>query len=160
MNDLDLRDIHLPEASLWWPPAPGWWLLALLLVAAAILLPLLWRRWREHSLRRASLRALQAIEQDYARHRDPAAALRDVSSLLRRTLISYRGRAGYAHTSGDAWAAQLRELSTRNAFDEQQLRLLGHERYRAEYDCDLERLLDASQRWLRALPRSDTDVAA
>ena len=27
-TQLDLRDIHLPEAIGWWPPAIGWWLLA------------------------------------------------------------------------------------------------------------------------------------
>ena len=36
MNELQLRDIHLPESSLWWPPAPGWWILALLLIAFCV----------------------------------------------------------------------------------------------------------------------------
>jgi hypothetical protein len=26
-EELDLRDIQLPDAPGWWPPAPGWWLL-------------------------------------------------------------------------------------------------------------------------------------
>ena len=35
MNELPLRDIHLPDAVSWWPPAIGWWLLAIIIVALA-----------------------------------------------------------------------------------------------------------------------------
>lgn len=160
MNELELRDIHLPDANLWWPPAPGWWWLLLLALAVAILAWLLLRRRRASMLRRESLRELQQIELDYRANRDPAIALREVGSLLRRTLISYRGRTGYAGSTGELWIAQLRELSTRDPFDDEQLRLLGHLRYCRERDCDIERLLDSSRRWVRALPRSPADVAA
>lgn len=160
MNELDLRDIHLPDAALWWPPAPGWWLLLLLLLGVVILATLVLRRRRASMLRRESLRELQQIELEYRASRDPATALREVGNLLRRTLISYRGRAGFAASTGELWIAQLRELSTRDPFDEEQLRLLCFERYRRDRDCDIEGLLDSSRRWLRALPRSPSDAAA
>ncbi len=160
MSDLELKDIHLPDASLWWPLAPGWWILFALLVGLAILLPWLLRRRRDQAPRRLSLIELQGIERAFAAHGDSAMALRELSRLLRRTLISYRGRAGFADSSGDAWTGQLRELASRDAFDDDQLRLLAHERYRRDCECDIDRLLESSRRWLQALPRRRTDVAA
>ena len=55
MNAPELRDIHLPEASLWWPPGPGWWGLALLLAALAFGAWWLRRRLRFKSVARLSL---------------------------------------------------------------------------------------------------------
>ncbi len=160
MSDLELKDIHLPDASLWWPLAPGWWISFALLVGLAILLPWLLRRRRDQAPRRLSLIALQGIERAFAAHGDSAMALRELSRLLRRTLISYRGRAGFADSSGDAWTGQLRELASRDAFDDDQLRLLAHERYRRDCECDIDRLLESSRCWLQALPRRRTDAAA
>jgi len=104
MNGPELRDIHLPDPSLWWPPAPGWWLLlGLALLAAAVLW--WWRRLRRESLRRRALVELAAIRAAFARDGDDRAALRALSTLLRRTLISYRGRRDYAASTGAEWSA-------------------------------------------------------
>ena len=54
MNQPELRDIHLPEASLWWPPAPGWWISLALILLLAWLLPSLLRWLRHKPLRRLS----------------------------------------------------------------------------------------------------------
>ena len=164
MNGPQLRDIHLPEASFWWPPAPGWWLAALLLAAFAWLAWWLWRRRRARlSLRREALHELERIRAEYAasaRHagdRD-AQALRAVASLLRRVLIGYRGRRDSAATTGEDWNRQLRALAA-CGFSAEQLELLAHARYRPACDCDGEALLHACENWIRALP-AEVDHAA
>ncbi len=55
MNELELRDIHLPDASLWWPLAPGWWIAAALLLVLGLLTPWLIRRLRYKPVNRLSL---------------------------------------------------------------------------------------------------------
>jgi hypothetical protein len=160
MNPLELRDIHLPDSALWWPPAPGWWLLALLLLVGALLLPWLFRRLRHKPVRRLSLQELQGIRQKLAAQEDRDIAVREVAALLRRTVIAYHGRRGYAASTGDQWLQQLQELATGQRFSEEQLALLGHNRYRRDFDCDVEGLLQACERWIRALPRSETHVSA
>jgi len=66
MNGLELRDIHLPEGSLWWPPAPGWWLLLVLLGLVSLAAWWSLQRRRHPSLRRLSLRQLDAIRRAHA----------------------------------------------------------------------------------------------
>jgi len=158
MNELELRDIHLPDGSLWWPPAPGWWLSLLLIVGLAILLPRLLRWYRHQPLRRVSLQELARIRQVYKQGQSERALLSEVASLLRRVTISYYGRDATAAATGETWLRQLRQLSPDSAFTEQQLELLVRERYRAQCEFDAEQLLQGCEHWLRALPRSSSHV--
>ena len=61
MNELPLRDIHLPDVSLWWPPAAGWWLLVILATLALVYLPRMLRWWRLKPVKKLSLRELKHI---------------------------------------------------------------------------------------------------
>jgi hypothetical protein len=158
MNPLELRDIHLPEASLWWPPAPGWWLGLLLVAGLAILLPRLLRWYRHKPLGRVSLLELERIRRAYDQGESEREVLNEVASLLRRVTISYYGRNAAAAATGVDWLRQLRQLSPDSGFTERQLELLVRERYRAHCELDIEQLLQGCERWLRALPRSGSHV--
>ena len=153
MNSLELRDIHLPDASLWWPPAPGWWLLLILIIAAFLLLPWWLRRRQRKPLRSSSLSQLKRINIDYRSGLSARAALERIGVLLRRILISYRGRDGYAASTGEAWLAQIESLPSSKIFSRSQLELLAFARYRADVDCDIKAMLGACERWIKALPR-------
>lgn len=160
MNELELRDIHLPEASLWWPPAHGWWIALLLLIVLLVIL--VWAiRWIRHKpLRRLSLRELERIRQRHDSGSSEKAVLAEIAVLLRRTLISYHGRDSFAASAGDAWIEQLQQVAPQQGFNDEQLQLLSRDRYKADYSCDIESLLQACERWLRALPRSEPRVSA
>jgi hypothetical protein len=160
MNELELRDIHLPEASLWWPPAPGWWIALLLLLVLLVIL--VWAiRWiRYKPLRRLSLHELERIRQRHASGLSDKAVLGDIAVLLRRTLISYHGRDACAASAGEAWIEQLQQVAPQQGFSSEQLQLLTRDRYKPDYACDIENLLQACERWLRALPRSEPRVSA
>ena len=159
MNELELRDIHLPDASLWWPPAPGWWVTLALLLALAVMIPWLLRRLRHKPVNRLCLRELQAIRQRFAAGQPNNDVIRDIAALLRRTLIAYRGRDGFAASTGDTWVNQLQALAAGENFSQAQLELLGNQRYQRDSDSDIDNLLKACERWIRALPRRDSRVS-
>lgn len=159
MNAPELRDIHLPEASLWWPLAPGWWLLALLLVILALACWWLLHRLRRRSISRSSLGEFQRIREAHRDGQPGSETIRQIAALLRRVLISYRGRDEAGASTGAGWMRAIAELASGNVFSEQQLQLLAHDRYRRDCDCDIESLLEASEAWIRALP-GDKDHAA
>ena len=158
MNQLELRDIHLPDASLWWPLAPGWWLSLLLIVLLAILLLRLLSWYRHKPLRRLSLEELARIRQAYKQGQSEKAVLSEIASLLRRVTISYYGRNAAAAATGADWLQQLQRLSPQTGFSAHQLELLVRERYRPQCEFDIEQLLQGCESWLRALPRSSNHV--
>ncbi|MCP4768098.1 MAG: DUF4381 domain-containing protein [Gammaproteobacteria bacterium] len=158
MNQLELRDIHLPDSTLWWPLAPGWWLSLLLIALLVILLPLLFKWYRHKPLRRLSLEELARIRQAYKQGQSEKAVLNEIARLLRRVTISYYGRNDAAAATGAGWLLQLQRLSPQTGFSTQQFELLAQERYRPQCDFDIEQLLQGCESWLRALPRSRNHV--
>jgi hypothetical protein len=162
MKPLELRDIHLPDGALWWPLAPGWWLLLVLLLGLVLLLllaPRIVRRLRQKSLRRLCLLELGVIRQNLVSGQSQNSVIADTAALLRRTVISYRGRNGYAGATGADWLLQLQDLAQGQSFSPAQLELLARHRYQREFECDLESLLQACERWICALPRSEPHVS-
>ena len=116
MNDLQqipLRDIHLPEAVSWWPPAYGWWLLLLVL---GVLVWIAWwvvsswpARRRAAWLRKEALRELDAVEAHYLASGDARAAVAGVSVLSRRFALSLAPREQVAALTGIRWLQWLRQ---------------------------------------------------
>lgn len=103
-----LKDIHLPAPVSFWPPAPGWWMLAgLLLVLALIALWLEWRR--RQTLAYQAIQTLKAIGRDKARYRDARAVAAEAALLMRRVLVSQKGRADAAALVGADWRRFLGE---------------------------------------------------
>lgn len=101
---LPLRDLHLPDPVGWWPLAPGWWFV--ILSAAAGLGWLLLRVWRSrqyNAARRYAIRELAAVEAQYLEHRDPVEFGKQVSQLLRRSMLAYAPRHEIAGLTGEAW---------------------------------------------------------
>src|SRR5574343_758173 len=100
MDDLPIRDIHLPASVSWWPPAIGWWLLLLaaLLLAGALWL---WRR-RQHRQRRRkqALHQLQALR---AQAGQPLACVQQISQWLRQVAVNYYPRQQVAALQGETW---------------------------------------------------------
>lgn len=156
LEQLPLRDIHLPEPVSWWPPAPGWWLLG----AGALLAILLARRGyrlvkkarRRARLRREALGALDGIEHRFAADRDPAAALQAVSVLLRRVARTVFGDGAPVHLSGEEWVCWLRRHAP-PGMDTGSLAPLADAPYRARPEADPWAVIRAGRHWARAASR-------
>lgn len=159
MNPPQLRDIHLPDANLWWPPAPGWWLLSVLLLLSLLLLPRLLRWIRYRPPRRIALQQLERIRRGHRQGRSDRAVLDEVAALLRRVTISYYGRSATASSTGEQWLRQLQQLAPGSDFSPQHCQLLTRGRYQAQAQFDVDSLLQACESWLRHLPRSSDRVS-
>ena len=105
---IPLRDLHLPDPVGWWPPGPGWWLVMwLALFAIAWFTHLYVVRRRQGSARRYALRQLDGYLQAYSEHGNAVTFGRQVSELVRRTMLAYAPRHEVAGLTGDAWLAWL-----------------------------------------------------
>ena len=107
---LPLRDLHLPDPVGWWPLAPGWWVVLALLAAALCYGLYRAYRLRQHNApRRYALSELGRYEAEYLEHRDPVRLGKQVSELLRRSMLAYADRDTVAGLTGEAWLKWLDE---------------------------------------------------
>jgi len=103
-EQIPLRDLHLPEAVGWWPLAPGWWLLIALAVAGlAYLSYKQYLKWRWNAARRVALGELARVRRDYEQGADAQALARELSELVRRSMLAYAPRSEVAGLTGAAW---------------------------------------------------------
>ncbi len=160
MNELDLRDIHLPEVTLWWPPAPGWWILLITAIALLFLVPLLWQWIRHRSMKKRSQFAFDQIKYDFHKHRDQQRLVAELSALLRRVMMSYRGRQHTAGLTGKLWLEQLSELVETPCFSDDQQMLLIQGQYARDVEIDCEGLIKSCEQWIKSLPRRPQHVSA
>ena len=154
----ELRDIHVPHVSMWWPLAPGWWVLLALLVAA-LLAGVLFLRRRAAWNRRvdATLGDLRDATARYAKDGDVAAFATTASQLLRRV-----ARTRDPHSvvlKGTAWRDALATMSPRQ--DVQRLAAIEEAIYRPEATLEVVPTARDVEAWVRvALRRRSSHVAA
>ncbi len=160
MNELVLRDIHLPDVALWWPPAPGWWILLFAVILLLFLIPRLWRWMRHQSMKKRSRNAFKQIRKDFNQHRDQQRLVSELSILLRRVSMSYQGRQHTAGLTGSAWLQQLTDLVETPCFSDDQQKLFIHGQYARDVDIDCESLIENCERWIKSLPGRARDVPA
>ena len=103
-TQLPLRDLHLPDAVGWWPLAPGWWYLIFVTVGISIgmFVRFLDRRQIDGP-RRFALHELALFESQYLQHNNAVLLAKQVSELLRRTMLAYAPRDTVAGLTGEAW---------------------------------------------------------
>jgi hypothetical protein len=167
MNELALKDIHLPDSILWWPPAPGWWVLGVVLTIflflILLLLPKLWRWLRYKPVRSLSLKEFYLIKQNHQQQADQKQTLQAITTLLRRTVMSKSGRIGHAGVVGDDWINQLNQMSQKDCFTQVQGELLKHGRYQpvieGQNKADIDSLLQSCESWIKLLPKGGSHAA-
>jgi uncharacterized protein DUF4381 len=123
VQELVLRDVHVPPAPSLWPPAPGWWLVACVVVLA---LAIAW--WIRRKRRRRVL-AWQKLFDDACGDAAPAAQIAAISELLRRAARRVDTKAD--HLQSEEWL-RLLDGQKQKAFSEGAGRLLLEGGYRRE----------------------------
>jgi hypothetical protein len=161
MNELPLKDIHLPEGILWWPPSPGWWLLGVMLIVFLLILPRMWKWLRYKPVKSLSLKALYLIRKNHQLKANRKQTLQAVTVLLRRTVITKSGRIGHAGVVGDDWLNQLNLMSNKNCFLPAQCELLKKGRYqpnivgksKSQSENEIDSLLQSCENWINSLSK-------
>ena len=137
-----LRDIHLPEAPLWWPPAPGWWVLGTLALGlatwAAIRLLRRWRRFQPARTARHLHRGLtlELLDQSIT----PTAWLHRTNEVLKRLAVHGLGHRRMIPAWGDDWLRYLDSRYGEPAFSRGAGRCLGQARFRRNTEVDVRAL--------------------
>lgn len=158
MNEIPLKDIHLPDMSLWWPPAVGWWILLMLLIVLGVGWPYFWRWLKHKSVKKLSIAEFEKITKTFDQKEDKRRLVGELSTLLKRILMSYRGRHDTAALSGKNWVEHLNELVAEPCFSDKEEALLAQGQYQRDPDFDIQSLIQNCERWINALPRRSNHV--
>ncbi len=149
-QQLQLRDIHLPESIGWWPPAMGWWILAFLLPLLGFLMFWLYKRISRKTAIKTAKKLLSKIKQDSSSNNmDKLIAL---SELLRRVAISIYPRKQVASLTGQAWLDFLDSSVIGAPYSKTPGTLLAHGHYQKSAPTDIEimQLIKICENWLNS----------
>jgi len=152
---LDLKDIHLPDAVSWWPPAIGYWLVLAVLIALVLIFFGLRYLRNKTLIKRQALTEFARIKSDYQATLDQKALATALSKLLRRAAISAYPVSECASLSGNEWLNWLDQQLSKSdiTFSDGPGYLLTEFIYSdSKHTNDINDLLDLTQRWLKQLP--------
>ena len=156
-NELQLRDIHLPDSVSWWPPAPGWWIVvfaSILIIVASIAF---YRYRKNRLLHKAAKQELEKIKQVFEQSSDSHMLVTSISVWLRRVSLTFYPRREVAGLTGQDW---LEFLDKQFGKSKQSLRFnhaaglaIINAPYQNNSDIDAHSLLELCHSWLQCLPR-------
>ena len=155
MNELPLRDIHLPDAVSWWPPAIGWWILPFIIAAIAYGIYKfiqIKKQQQKTAYRKMALKELSQIKSNFSNQAPGVECLRAISQLLRRIALSYLPREKVASLTGTQWVSQLNHLAQQATFTSTHTELLLHGPYQQQIDFDQNELFTSCEKWIKQLP--------
>jgi hypothetical protein len=154
----ELRDIHVPQVSMWWPLAPGWWvLLVLLVVATGAGILFLRRRAAANRRINAALADLRDAAARCAQDGNVAAFATVANQLLRRVARTHDPRT--VVLKGMAWRDALAAMAPRQ--DVHRLAQLEDAIYRPAAALDVPSTAHDVEAWVRvALRRRLPHVAS
>ncbi len=152
VNELPLKDIHLPDAITWWPLAIGWWLLIVMVIAAIYGGYLFYKRLTRRTARKDATIVLQDIKQ-HAKD-DVLQTIKALSACLRRVAISIDSRENVAGLVGDAWLDYLDNAMDDAPFKTGIGRLLVDAPYQrlVTETVDIDALITLCEAWLARQP--------
>ena len=150
-----LRDIHLPESSGWWPPAPGWWLLAAVGLIFLVLAVRGWQGWQRRNRRwhfvQRELTALRAQLQTQSQTQSQIspAWFSQLNALLKRAARDSYPQQPVVALSGNDWVAFLQQNSD-NADEAELVNTLVNACWQPHSRCDPQQALAFAGRWLQS----------
>ena len=149
----NLKDIHLPPAVGYWPFAPGWF--ALLLFITLVILYIFYRWYERYCLHysaRHALKKLKLLKPLLLLNPQDINVAAEVSTLIRRTALSYYDRETIAGLAGEDWIQFLNTCTRIQCFTDKSVKhLLTDVPYRKSQSEDLTPLISSTEHWLSTL---------
>jgi len=151
VQDLPLRDIHLPEQIGWFPPALGWWLLIIFVpIISYFLIAFLQKLFKKTAIKEAQKLLLQLEKNE---NLTPLEKVRELSILLRRVAINRMSEKDkISSLTGRAWLDYLDQSLKDAPFKNGVGQCLANAPYQKELsaEIDLGALFALAQKWLNA----------
>ncbi|MFK8068730.1 MAG: DUF4381 domain-containing protein [Gammaproteobacteria bacterium] len=153
-DNLELRDIQLPDPVSWWPPAVGWWLVLLGIILFLIAAIFLFKKWKtkRRSAKVLARKELQKIEQEFSNNSDQKLLIENLSTLLRRSSLSSFPREECAGLTGEEWLSFLDQVMQEERFSKGIGRSLITAPYEKKLNNNSDQLLSLCKDWIEALP--------
>jgi len=150
---LDLRDIHLPDAVGAWPPAMGWWIVLVLGLLAIWAAWLLIKKLRQDTAVKGASKLMADIKQQA--NGDELQTIRALSVCLRRLQISNEQRTQAASLNGQEWLEYLDSFVDGKPFSEGIGRCLADAPYQQKLtvDVDIDALISLCERCITGQKR-------
>ncbi len=147
---LELRDIHLPEAIGWWPPAVGWWILLILLPLSVYFLYCLYKHLTRKTAKKSAKKVLMQIKHN--NELSDQDKLLELSKLLRRVAVSQKKRSDVASLTGRAWLDYLQSSVAGTSFTSGIGKYLADAHYQRTQmsGIDMDELTALCETWLNA----------
>ena len=151
MNELPLRDIHLPDPISWWPPAIGWWIV-FGIVCFCILLGIVFLiQWMKPSLKKEALKALNAIEAEFLKSGNATKSMQELSILFRRVTMSQKNNGKSGGLIGKPWLELLDQQLEEPEFSSGAGQMLLTGPYQRETEGNISELIKLSRKWVKRL---------
>ncbi len=147
-QQLPLRDIHLPGAVDWWPLAPIWWVILLLIIITPLAI-LQYRKWKESRFITIALKQFESIKQHYQQHQDSSRYIKELSILLRQSVMTLVSREQTASVTGEQWLKLLDRLGDTDEFTQGAGRMLITAPYKDQPVENIEALESLIIRWIK-----------
>lgn len=149
-QQLQLRDIHLPDAIGWWPPAIGWWLLMVFIPLFCWFVFWLYKRITRKTAVKTAKKLLHSLKQD--NDLEAKDKLIELSKLVRRVAISQAPRTEAASLTGQQWLNYLDQSVKGMPFTEGEGKILADVHYQKTVatDLDVSATIALCERWLKA----------
>lgn len=152
---LDLKDIHLPDAVSWWPPAVGYWIILAVFIFIIMTFFAIKAYRKKREVKRLALAQYRLIIKDFNENKNQKNLVMSLSELLRRAAISTYPSIDCASLTGKEWLNWLDRSSTKTAgqFSNDCGYLLTEFIYsNATHSDDINNLINLTEQWLKQLP--------
>jgi hypothetical protein len=117
-QQLQLRDIHMPDAPSIWPLAPGWWVLIVLILLATYFLYKYWKKQHKKKILIALMQQqLTAIHDEFRSNKDKHILAVAVSDLLKRFVRFVLKDSTATSLTGQQWIGYLNSKSNTDVFN-------------------------------------------